>query len=93
MTEIQSFDWPHDTHLMQHGNYRGVTDEIAVLGDLILLNLQKALHKKDNFSIVIIHIIGREVLMNYNVLRSFASQFAQGIIYVMNSQGTEDAMK
>ena len=28
--------------------------------------------------------------MNNNVLRSFASQFAQGIIYFMNSLGTED---
>ena len=68
---------------MQHGSYRGVTDEIAVYGDLILLNLLKALYKRDYFAFIIVHIISREVLMNTNILRSFSSQFAQGIIYVM----------
>ena len=41
---------------------------------------------------VIVHIICREVFMNNNVLGSFASQFAYGIIYVMTSLGTEDGI-
>ena len=56
------------------------------------MKLLKALQKVDNSSFVIVHIISSVALMNNNVLRSFASQFAQGIIYVMNSLGTEDAL-
>ena len=76
--EIQPVDWPHDTHLMQHDNCRGVTEEITVHSDLIFIFC----YRHYNWL--------RSTINDYNTLQSFASQFAQGIRCVMKSLGTED---